>query len=110
MIKVSRDGSRAEIEPEGDIIASAAGDFRASLKNLVKDGVKDMVIDMACVEIIDSVGLGLIISTYNSIKKADGTLQVKNVSHDVLGLFKSMRLDQHFPVTGTGPANNGTAE
>jgi anti-anti-sigma factor len=101
MMKVVKDGLRAEVTPEGDIVASMADDFRGHLKTLAKEGVTEMVIDMSNVEVIDSIGLGLIISTHNTMNKAKGALRVTNVSRDVLGLFKTMRLDQHFSVAGS---------
>ncbi len=110
MAKVVKNGLRAEVIPEGDITASVAGDVRALLKDLVKEGVTEIVINMTHVEVIDSIGLGLIISTYNTLNKSKGTLRTTNLSRDVLGLFKSMRLDQRFSATGAISTDSGTGK
>jgi anti-sigma B factor antagonist len=86
------------VKPDRDIIASATGELRNHLNELVKNGTKELVIDLEHVEMIDSVGLGLFIATYNSLNKVGGQLIVVNASDDLFGLFKNMRLDQRMNV------------
>jgi anti-anti-sigma factor len=86
------------VKPDGDIIASATGELRNYLNELVKNGAKELVVDLEHVEMIDSVGLGLFIATYNSLNKVGGKLVVINASNDLFGLFKNMRLDQRLNV------------
>jgi anti-anti-sigma factor len=49
---------------------------------------------------IDSSGLGLLFSAFNSLRAVGGTLSVVNASEDVLDLFRTLRINQHFPVSG----------
>ena len=87
------------VKPGQDIVASMVKDFRVELLSHVKDGVKNLVIDLENVDMIDSVGLGVFVAANNSLSENDGKLSVCNVSKELLSLFKSMRLDQHFAVT-----------
>ena len=87
------------IKPDRDIIASGAEDLKAKLLKTVNDGLKELVIDLANVEVVDSVGLGVVISAHNSINTAGGKLKVINASEDIFRLFQTMRLDQHFEVS-----------
>ena len=61
-------------------------------------GNKELVIDLAKVKTVDSVGLGLLIAAHNSLSGAGGKLTVTNASEDIYFLLKTMRLDQHFEV------------
>jgi anti-anti-sigma factor len=86
------------VKPGKDIVASMADGFRKRLLKVVKGGAKDLVIDLKGVEMIDSVGIGVIIATHNSMSSSGGTLRLTNLSQDIYGLFKTMRLDEHFDV------------
>ena len=63
-----------------------------------KARIKDLTIDLGGVEMIDSVGLGVLIATHNSLRQAGGQLAVANPSPDVQSLLRTMRLDKHFKV------------
>jgi len=56
--------------------------------------------DLAAAEMVDSAGIGLLISAHNSLKKAGGELTVIHASKDILNLFRTMRIHQHFSVSG----------
>jgi anti-anti-sigma factor len=86
------------VKPGGDIVASIAADFRQDLLKEVKSGVKRLVVDLNDVEMVDSVGIGVLVAAHNSLSKNGGQMTVSNVSQDIFNLFKIMRLDQHFEV------------
>ena len=87
------------IRPGGDIVASMAADFRQDLLKEVESGTKRLVVDLNEVEMVDSVGIGVLVATHNSLSKNGGQMAVSNASEDIFKLFKTMRLDQHFQVT-----------
>lgn len=87
---------------EQDILAANVGDLRQQLLETLKehsDGT--FVLNCQNVSIIDSSGIGLIISTYNQLKKDGRTLEIVNVSDDIMKMCKVMRLDRHFTIKGT---------
>ena len=86
------------IKPGKDVVASMAEDFKNRLLNLIKKGITEVVIDLSGVEVVDSVGLGVIIATHNSLGKSGGKLKIINASEDIRRLFQTMRLDQHFEI------------
>ena len=98
MAKAKRKVTKKTVKPGKDIVASMAEDFRKKLLNLVKQGIQDLTVDLSGVEMVDSVGLGVLIATYNSLEDVGGSLKVKNVSADIFNIIKIMRLDQHFEV------------
>jgi anti-anti-sigma factor len=70
------------------------------MRGIVADGVRDLVVDLTDVYMVDSSGIGLLISAYNSLRKVGGRLAVIHASAEILELFQTMRMHQHFSVTG----------
>jgi anti-anti-sigma factor len=96
MSEITRATGQTVIKPNTDIIAPMVAEFKAELRSLVSEGAKDLVIDLTGVEMIDSLGLGALIATHNTLEKAGGKLSIINASKDISGVFKTMRLDKHF--------------
>ncbi|MDK2957363.1 MAG: anti-sigma factor antagonist [Desulfovibrionales bacterium] len=88
------------VKPGQDIVAAMVHDFRIELKKLVQQAPQQLVLDLAGVQMIDSMGIGLLISAHNTLTKEGKQLVLINASANILGLFRSMRLDQHFSITG----------
>jgi anti-anti-sigma factor len=97
---VQRDGDCAVVATRADVVASVVPELRPALRDLVRSGVRNMVIDLAGAGMIDSSGLGLLLSAFNSLRAVGGALSVVNASEDVLDLFRTLRINQHFPVSG----------
>jgi anti-anti-sigma factor len=101
MIVVTREDNKAVIRPAGDsIVAASIPELRSKMRGIVDEGVRDMVVDLTDVQMVDSSGIGLLISAYNSLRKVGGSLAVIHASADILELFRSMRIHQHFSVSG----------
>jgi anti-anti-sigma factor len=97
MTQIVQENGRTVVKPQRDIVVPATDELRQELKNLIAAG-GDLTIDLTGVEIIDSTGLGLLISAHNTLKKVGKALVVTNASADLRELFRSMRLDKHFTV------------
>ena len=67
---------------------------------MVGAGIVHLTLDLAGTQMVDSAGIGLLISAHNSLKKAGGELSVIHASKDILDLFRTMRIHQHFCVSG----------
>ena len=101
MTMITRVGNRAVVQPSGDaIVATNLAELRVQMRDIVNDGVRDLVIDLTSVRMVDSSGIGLLIAAYNSLRKAGGQMAVIHASNDLLELFRSMRMHQHFSVSG----------
>lgn len=96
MSEIVREADRTVIKPNMDIIAPMVSEFKEELRSIVQQGAKDLVIDLTGVEMVDSIGLGALIATHNTLEKAGGRLTIANASRDISGIFKTMRLDKHF--------------
>ncbi|HNA89420.1 MAG TPA: STAS domain-containing protein [Anaerolineales bacterium] len=87
-------------KPEGDITAAVVPMIRIELKNLIAEGVRDLVVDMSNTRVIDSSGIGLLVATHNSLQRLNGRLIIKNLSKDLMELLQAFRLDKHFNISG----------
>ncbi len=101
MIEVTRDENKAVVRISGgDIVAASVPELRARMRGIVEAGVREMVVDLSGVQMVDSSGIGLLISAYNSLRKRGGRLAVIHASNDLLEFFHAMRMHRHFSVSG----------
>jgi anti-anti-sigma factor len=101
MILVTREDNRAVVRPPGEnLVAAELPELRAKLRGILEEGVRDIVIDLAAVQMVDSSGIGLMMAAHNSLRKVGGQFALIHASEDLLALFQSMRMHQHFSVTG----------
>lgn len=99
--KVTREGTKAVIQPDESLVASTAPQLRTLMRELVQGGVKEMIMDFSETKMVDSTGIGLLISAHNSLSKAGGSLSVTHVSRDILDLFATMRMNRLFSVSAS---------
>lgn len=81
------------------VSAQDAPDLRERFKSFIQEGVRELVLDFAQVQSIDSVGIGLLAAAHNTLAKSGGRLSVVNASRNVYQLLTLMRLDKHFAIT-----------
>jgi anti-anti-sigma factor len=100
MSEIMNQGDQTIIKPGVDIVASMAEDFKAELLSVINESSVGVVIDMEGVQMVDSVGIGVIIAAHNTLNQSQRELKVINVTKDVYGLFTTMRLNRRFVVEG----------
>ena len=93
---------QAIVRPGTDIVASMAEAFKEDLLSAINSTDGDIVIDLEGVEMVDSVGIGVIIASHNTLNQAARNLKVMNVTKGVYGLFTVMGLHRRFLVEGVG--------
>ena len=76
------------IAPHKDIVASEAQELRRKIFSIIGDKPEKLVVDLEAVRVIDSIGLGVLISARNHLKKSGGELVVTNVSKEIAHLLK----------------------
>ena len=97
---ITQEGKKAILNLEDNITAANVPELREIIKELVAQGVNDIVVDLTSVQVIDSSGIGLLVATHNSLARLSGTMEVINTSPELLELFKAFRLDKHFSILG----------
>lgn len=99
--EITRQGRQATVKPGINVVASMADGFREELQELVRETPESIIIDLSDVEMVDSMGIGVMIAVHNSLAKTKGLLKIVNANKNLLTLFHTMRLDRHFVVEGT---------
>lgn len=100
MFEHSKEGDKVTVRLGGNIVAANAGELKAELARLLQEGALQLRLDLAGVQLVDSMGLGVLIAAHNSLQKKGQRLEVANACPDVRKLLAAMRLDQHFEITG----------
>ncbi len=100
MTVVDRKDKVATIRPAGEVVAASAQELRSCMQDVVADGARELIVDLSDVQMVDSIGIGLLISTHNSLCKLGGRLAVTHASRDLMDLFRMMRIHQHFSISG----------
>lgn len=86
------------VKPGKSITAAKANDIEKKLIKIAEQKIKNLVLDFSKVEIMDTVGLGIILAAHNTMKNLEGSLELINVSEELSALLETMRLDQHFNI------------
>ena len=86
------------VMPENDLVASFVSEFSNELKPLIEDHPKEIVIDLEHVDMVDSLGMGILIATHNTLADNDSILKVINIKESIYNAFVTMRLNHHFAI------------
>jgi len=70
--------------------------FYDEIKRLINEDRRKILLDFGKVPWINSTGLGILISGYASLKRADGRMMICNVNDRVLSLFYTAQLHDVF--------------
>lgn len=73
--------------------------LRESYRERILQGARAMVLDCSRLESIDSMGIGLLVATHNSLAKLGGRLALVGVRREIVQLLTLMRLDKHISIT-----------
>jgi len=100
MSRIKASDGQIVVQPEVNVLASTAESFRTELLTLITQNNAEIVVDLSKVKRIDSVGLGVFIASYNTLKKKEKQLKVINASPKIRSLFQTMGLTRRFTVRG----------
>ena len=93
-MKTTNNGDHITIALEGDFTSDLLNDFRATVQQEIENGCTSFTIDFTDTVIIDSMGIGCLVATYNTLKQKGGEMQLSNVPENLKDVFQVMRLDR----------------
>jgi len=93
------DGNKVTVVFDGDLTASGVPELKAALQKTLEDGVLEVEFDLSKASVIDSTGIGILIASYNSLSKRNGTVRLIVGSDDIFRMFQSMRLEKRLCVS-----------
>jgi anti-anti-sigma factor len=85
-VDVRREGARTIVAPSGEIDLGTAGLLRSALQRSREGG--PVVLDLAGVTFMDSVGLGLVIEEHRRAEREGGDFRLRRGSEKVQRLFE----------------------
>jgi len=86
---------------KGRLTVGEASSVREKVAELLAQGRKNFILDLAHVDYIDSTGLGAMVICYTTIKKAEGALKLLNLNKRNIELLLLTKLHTIFEVLRT---------
>jgi len=81
--------------------AENANEFRDSVRSEMKNGHKNLEVDLAATTFIDSCGLGALIALHKTACSRQGTLRLKNPQPQVNQILELTRMHRVFEIIKT---------
>jgi anti-anti-sigma factor len=93
-ILIRRAGSTTILDLEGPLLlGTPQQDLRRTVEELVGNGAKKLALNLAGVSYMDSSGIGELVRTHSSLRKAGGKALMFAANKQVTMLLKMVRLD-----------------
>ena len=89
-------GTDTVLSIEGVLDALTVPDIRPAVDTLVAEQRKSIVVDVSSLRVIDSSGVGVLVSLYKRCKVFGGVVIVSGLRDQPLAIFKLLKLDQLF--------------
>ena len=90
--------NRVVIRIAGDVDIDSAPSLRYTVRELLEQGNRDLVIDVSPVDFIDSTGLGVLVGALKDAQHAGGTLELICTQRRMLNLLHLTGLDEAFTI------------
>ncbi len=95
-IEIKDQDSQVNVVVNGDIEMMTIKEFKEKLLNIGQTVDKDIELDLANVEYIDSSGIGVLVSLLKLQKKKGKTLKIRKMSSKVMNVLKLSSLSDMF--------------
>ena len=79
---------------EGELDAVSVSELRPDLEKLVKSKPTSVEVDLSSLRMVDSSGIGALVSLYKRVRAQGGHLVVSGLRDQPLAIFKLLRLDR----------------
>lgn len=95
-------GSVVIFDLSGNLEVSQQAKLKENLLKLIPHDAKQVVLDFAKVQFIDSACLGALIAVTRVVRERDGDIRLSGMNEEVASIFRITRLDKVFSVFATG--------
>lgn len=89
-------GDTTTLKIEGTLDAITAPEVRGETDRIVADGRLSVTVDLTTLRIIDSSGVGVIVSLYKRIRAHGGHVAIVGLRDQPRAVFRLLRLDKVF--------------
>jgi len=91
-------GNETVLKIEGTLDAVTAPELRSVVNDLVNESRKEVTLDLADLRLIDSSGVGVIVSLFKRVRANGGQVRITGLRDQPRAIFRLLRLDRVFPV------------
>jgi anti-sigma B factor antagonist len=96
-IKIRQAGVVSLVDVSGRLTSFETGALRDSISRLLKQGHKDIVLNLSGLQYLDSSGIGELARVYVSVVQQSGQMKVIGLSSKIEEVLKITHLYQVFP-------------
>lgn len=96
---LSQEGDRTVLRVRGELDALSCPELRPVLDAAVQHGKPFVTVDLSELRLIDSSGVGALVSLYKRVRAYGGEVQFVGVTAQPLVIFKLLRLDRAFQLS-----------
>jgi len=93
---VDESASGIVLHLSGELDALTVDELRPTLDELAGRGERPIVVDLSGLRLIDSSGVGALVSLYKRVRENGGHVEFAGVREQPLAIFKLLRLDLVF--------------
>ena len=87
------------LDIEGRIVlGDEIGHLRTAVRNLVAEGKKKIILNLAAVDYLDSSGVGELVGSYTTVRNAGGELKLLNLTQKVQDVLHVTKLYTVFDI------------
>ncbi len=99
-MKHTKDADALVLVPETDLVASAVEDLRDYFSDRLGDHteVPKVVLDVTDVDLVDSLGVNLVVGLYRQVTGAGKTLEIINAGDNFMKVANFFRLPSLFSI------------
>lgn len=91
---ISSDATPIVLKIEGELDAVTVPELRAAIDRLADSKPPQVVVDLSFLRVIDSSGVGAIVSLYKRVRATGGDVRVIGLRDQPLAIFQLLRLDR----------------
>ena len=96
-ISIRKKGAVSVLDVVGRLTSFEAGGLRDAISQLLKEGRKNIVLNLGALDYLDSSGIGELARSYVSVVKKGGAMKVVGLSAKVEEVLKITQLFRVFP-------------
>lgn len=104
----AKEAGTARIKIEGELDTVTVPDLRNQIDKLVADEPKRVEVDLSTLRMLDSSGVGALVSLYKRVRAYSGEIVMIGLRDQPLAIFRLLRLDR--VMIGTDIAAPSTAQ
>lgn len=95
---IQQSADQTTLRVEGELDALSAPQLRPAIDSILAENPKVVVVDLSALRMIDSSGVGAIVSLYKRHKAAGGEFKLAGLAGQPLAIFKVLKLDRVFQI------------